>query len=81
MILWTLVFVLNGTVQKTEPMLAEACIMNMLNRPAAQQPYCVNPEGRKMYHPGDCETIKGWPLYCKKRTEEAREGSQTRQTS
>lgn len=72
MLTWVLVFILNGQEVKSEPMLAEACIMQLLIRTPAQAPYCVNPEGHKMLHPGQCETIKGWPLYCKTDRELAR---------
>lgn len=63
--LWVLVFVLNGQIQKTEPMGAEACILTMLARPAAQAPYCVNPEGKRMVRPPDCEQQRGRPNWCR----------------
>lgn len=65
MLTWVLVFMLNGEPVKSKPMLAEACIMQLLILKSSQAPYCVNPQGHKMLHPGECETIKGWPLYCK----------------
>lgn len=62
---WVLVYFLNGQEFRSEPMVAEACIMTMLTRPNKQLPYCEGPNGTRMKPPEQCETIKGWPLYCK----------------
>lgn len=62
---WTLVFVLNGKAQKLENLGGEGCILHMLGKPAATAPYCISSDGRRVNRPPDCETIRGFPLYCR----------------
>jgi hypothetical protein len=69
---WVLVYFLNGQEIRSGPLAAEECLMVMLTRPNSQMPYCAGPDGKRMRAPEQCETIKGWPLYCKPVQEMAR---------
>lgn len=66
MVEWVLVFALNGQIQKTAPMNAEACVLTMLARPAVQAPYCLSPTGQRMNRPADCTTVEGRPNWCRR---------------
>lgn len=49
-LVWVLYFMVNGQLHTSSPDIGEACLMNMLSRPAAQQAFCVNKEtGAKMF--------------------------------